>query len=418
MKSRFLIRQITLAASLAAALNGAAQTVVFDTNVQRGQYYRIPAVVQLNDGRLLAVADDRHGNDYDIGSNQGIDVVGRTSNDGGKTWSSPFIIADGDSRSNAFHNSHGDAAAVVDSETGNVLIMCASGKQGFLTSTLADPLRVGRYTSHDNGVTWQQDEVTSDIYGIFGNQHDVCGLFFSSGRICQSRSVKHGDFYRIYAAVDAPVGVGCLVLFSDDFGLSWQALGGPQARPTTAPWGDEAKVEELPNGNVLLSCRSKSTSTCGRLFNIYDYAQGSWGEMVISNHPQLGTFSEDCSCNGELLIVPAIRNSDRRHVHLALQSLPRGKGRQQVSIYYKPLLDTRDYDSPDDFSWGWKCYQVTGAHSAYSTMIALSNGDIAFFHEDCNDNHSTTAYDLVFRILTIEIITGGRYAALNINDND
>ena len=382
---------------------------VFDTDVPARHYYRIPALVQPLDGRLLAIADDRHNSDADIGGNRGIDIVGRFSDDGGKTWGATFIIADGSAAFSGFKNSHGDAAAVVDRETGRLLIMCASGMQGFQASTLQNPLRVGRYTSNDGGLTWTGVEVTNDIYGIFADFPEVNALFFSSGRICQSSRIKQGEYYRLYSAVCGPMGVGCLVLYSDDFGQTWQALGGPAARPTISPFGDEAKIEELPDGNVLLSCRSKQTATSGRLFNIYDYATGTWGEMAISNDTETGTYSEDCSCNGEVLIVPAIRNSDGRQVHLVLQSVPRGKGRQRVSIYYKALLEPGDYDEPSDFSWGWLSYQVTENFSAYSTMIATTSGDLAFFLEDCNDNNSTSAYDLIFRRLSIETITGGRY---------
>lgn len=386
---------------------------VFDTKVASRRYYRIPAIVQLQDGRLLAIGDDRHRNDSDIGSNSGIDILGKTSDDGGKTWSNAIMIADGDGKHEGFDDSHGDAAAVVDCETGKLLIMCASGYQGFLASTLQDPLRVGRYVSDDGGATWTGSEVTSDIYGIFAGYPEVNALFFSSGRICQSSRIKRGDYYRIYSAVDGPMGVGCMVLYSDDFGQTWHALGGPGARPTVAPFGDEAKVEELPDGKVLLSCRSKQTATSGRLFNIYDYVTGTWGEMAISNDPESGTYSEDCSCNGEVLIVPAMRTSDGRRVHLVLQSVPRGRGRQCVSIYYKPLLDESDYDQPADFAWGWQRYQVTENYSAYSTMVSLTDGRIAFFHEDCNDNQgSTSAYDLIFQKLSIRTITGGRYTAI------
>jgi hypothetical protein len=385
---------------------------VFDTELSARHYYRIPAIVQQPDGRLLAIADDRHSSDSDIGSNRGIDIVGRISEDSGKTWGNTFIIANGNTFNSGFDNSHGDAAAVADRETGKLLIMCASGKQGFLASTLSNPLLVGRYTSDDGGTTWTGLDVTSDIYGIFSDYPEVNALFFSSGRICQSTSIKQGEYYRIYSAVDGPMGVGCLVVYSDDFGQTWQALGGPQARPTTTPFGDEAKIEELPNGNVLLSCRSKQTATNGRLFNIYDYATASWGEMAISNDPESGTYSEDCSCNGELLIVPVVRTSDGQQMHLALQSVPRGKGRQRVNIYYKPLLDASDYDEPADFSWGWKHYQVTDNYSAYSTMIFTESGHIAFFHEDCNDNPSTSAYDLLFQTLSIKTITEGRYVSV------
>ena len=45
-------------------------------------------------------------------------------------------------------------------------------------------------------------------------------------------------------------------------------------------------------------------------------------------------------------------------------------------------------------------------------MILLNDGDIAFLHEDCNDNQSTSAYDLLFQRLSIQTITGGRYTAI------
>ena len=385
---------------------------VFDTHIASRQYYRIPSIVQLPDGKLVAVTDDRHTSDYDIGANPGIDILGRISDDGGKTWGEAFMIANGNPRRQGFDNGHCDPATVADRETGHVLVMCASGSQGFLNSTLADPLRVGRYVSEDGCMTWSGEDVTSGIYGIFEEYPEVNSLFFSSGRICQSRYIKRGSYYRIYSAIDGPNGVGCLVIYSDDFGLSWHALGGPGARPTVAPWGDEAKVEELPDGNILLSCRSKQTATSGRLFNIYDYDTGQWGEMAISNDPDGGTYSENCSCNGELLIVPVVRTSDGRHMHLALQSVPRGPGRQRVSIYYKPLIDQSDYDEPADFAMGWQRYQVTEGYSAYSTMIATASGDIAFYHEDCNDNNSTTVYDLLFQRLTINRITNGSYTAI------
>ena len=392
-------------------LHAPAQSVVFDTDNAAGQYYRIPVIVQLHDGRLLAMADDRHASNNDIGGNSGIDILGKVSDDGGMTWGSPLMIADGDGLQQGFHDSHGDAAAVVDRKTGRLLVMCASGTQGFLQSTLDNPLRVGRYISDDHGMTWQETDVTNDIYGIFDGYPEVNSLFFSSGRVCQSRLIKRGSHHRIYSAIDGPSGVGCLVLYSDDFGITWQALGGPAARPTVAPFGDEAKIEELPNGDVLLSCRSKQTATSGRLFNIYHYATGSWGEMAVSNDPLTGTYSQDCACNGELLIVPVKRISDGRVMHLALKSVPRGKGRQRVNIYYKPLIEASDYDEPSDFAQGWQRHQVTRRYSAYSTMIAMQDGSIAFFYEDCNDNGNNSAYDLLFNKFSIETITNGEYTS-------
>ena len=55
------------------------------------------------------MADDRHNSDTDIGGNRGIDILGKVSTDGGKTWGEPLMIANGASFSNGFNNSHGDA---------------------------------------------------------------------------------------------------------------------------------------------------------------------------------------------------------------------------------------------------------------------------------------------------------------------
>ena len=71
----------------------------------------------------------------------------------------------------------------------------------------------------------------------------------------------------------------------------------------------------------------------------------------------------------------------------------------------------KHYDKPADFAMGWKPYLVTENYSAYSTMISLRDGSIAFFHEDCNDNNSTTVYDLLFQRLSIETITSGTYTS-------
>ena len=142
-KTRWLLLMTSMVAAAVGLQSVAGQRVtVFDTHEPSGQYYRIPAIAQLPSGRLLAIADDRHGSDYDIGGNWGIDIVGKVSDDGGSTWSEPLMIADGDGLRVGFHDSHGDAALAVDRESGRVLVMCASGKQGFLSSTLQDPICV------------------------------------------------------------------------------------------------------------------------------------------------------------------------------------------------------------------------------------------------------------------------------------
>lgn len=385
-----------LSASLLAALlpltTAKAQTTLFASD-STSQCYRIPALLTTRDGRLMAISDYRYAR-ADVGSGR-IDVVARSSKDGGKTWSAPETLVSGGGEA-PFDVAHGDAAVVRDKTTGRLLMMCASGNVYYWNSTLDNPNRVARYYS-DNGHDWWGSETTADIYALAGGA--VHKLFFSSGRMCQSRSVKVGPYYRVYSALCT--NVGNIVLYTDDFGATWQPLGGAAARPTLD--GDEAKLEELPNGDVLLSSRSQKGT--GRIFNIFSYtnpakAEGAWGEAVYMD-PQYKV----AKCNGELLLLPARRVADGRKVSLLLLSVPQSDERRDVGIYWKALVQSDDYARPSCFQSGWESFRVSSQLSAYSTMEPVRGG-VAFFYEEHEQNGG---YDMVFRKLTVAEITGGRY---------
>jgi sialidase-1 len=134
--------------------------------------------------------------------------------------------------SSGFGYAHGDGAVVTDRESGEMLLMCASGSTAYSSTGI----KVGRYYSSDNGKTWgiksswttQSNDVTTAMYAIWGSS-TVTKMFFGSGRICQSRFIKTGNYYRLYAALTT--NLGSLVVYSDDFGNTWSALGGTSARP-------------------------------------------------------------------------------------------------------------------------------------------------------------------------------------------
>ena len=90
-----------------------------------------------------------------------------------------------------------------------------------------------------------------------------------------------------------------------------------------------------------------------------------------------------------------------------MQSLPLGPGRSHVGIWYKALESEADYSSPAVIAQDWEdFYLVTARNSAYSTMIQLQDGTIAFAWEETTYDQ---AYTEMFRRLTIEEITCGKY---------
>lgn len=380
-----------------------AQTLLFHTGDSSGHPYRIPAIVTAPCGDVIALSDRRPcGGDIGYGR---VDILGRISTDNGKTWGEPFNVLVGTGK--GADTGYGDACLVADRERDELLLVCVSGDVPYWKSTVAHSQRLVSIHARRNRRTgnwiWQTDTVadhTRRIYhDLFGGR--INGLFMGSGRICQSSRIKTGKYYRLYGALCTHR--GNFVIYSDDFGRTWDVLG--SAVESCAPKGDEPKCEELPDGSVLLSSRKHG----GRFFNVFRYtdakrAKGVWGYPVDSRVAPGGISNEGTPCNGEILIVPA-RRVDGGRTHLALQSIPAGPGRSNVTVYWKELATPSDYNTPLRFASGWQgSFLVTDKGSAYSTMTLQKDGRIGFFYEE-----EPQYYQMLYRSLGLDEITGGRF---------
>lgn len=395
----------TFALTFADALNG-AKYLYYDGDGYNAPY-RIPAITTAKNGDVIAINDRRYCGS-DIGNGH-IDLVGRVSKDNGLTWGADQMIADGTGTSGADDCGYGDAAVVADCESNKVLVMMASGNVNYPNSTLANPIRmarvVGTYNEETSSWDWSSPvDVTDYFYQTVFNS-ELTKMFIGSGRIAQSRKVKVGDYYRLYAALCCDG--GNRVVYSDDFGTTWKLLGGSTA--TCAVDGNEPKCEELPDGSVLLSSRK----AYGRYFNIFTYTDvstgaGTWGDVVASNAQTGGISYSNNSCNGEIYMMKALRASDNKPVTLALQSIPTGSSRSDVKIYYKVLDEATDYDTPANFASSWDgSYMVASGNAGYSTFTLQHNGKIGFYWEDNSVGNSL--FDMVYQPLTIAQITNNAY---------
>lgn len=389
--------------------------------------YRIPALaVAGRSGHLIAVADYRFSK-QDIGHGR-IDLHVARSENHGEAWTAPTDPKDAQGANVAMGNSgsdrnsaYGDAAIVGDSQSDSLLMLSVSGRVPFFSGLRANPNPVARWYSTDGGKTWTQPEdITEHIYKLFDGVAPagyIDSMFFGSGRIFQSATVKVGETYRVYAAltgfVKATNTTACWVLYSDDFGQNWKVLGNAN-NPPVPGGGDEPKVEELPDGNIVISARTGG----GRNFNIFTFtnaakAEGVWGEKYFSRKSDGdGIVASSNACNGEILILPVKRVADNQQMFLALQSVPFGpSNRSKVGINYKELATPLDYNTPANFAKGWDGTKlVSEIGSAYSTMVLQKDEKVGFFYEEETfTNTSGGGYTLVYKKYSVEDITAGQY---------
>ncbi len=407
------------AQTAASAIESKKQTLFSSVN-HASTPYRIPAVATLNNGTVLAIADQRPCG-ADVGNGE-VDIyakVGTIAADGSYSWNpsstDPSVdgglkIADGTSS-----NGYGDAAVVVDRESGKVLVICVSGNVVFSEGSSSAHNKMARIIGSADGLTWQSPEDVTTAF--FDNLlPSAYTMFMASGRMIQSQHVKVGDYYRIYGVLLVREKSGWFsksnnnyVVYSDDFGASWSILGGSYC----LKGGDEAKVEELPNGDLVMSSRTSG----GRYYNVFKFtnlnnASGSWGSATKYS------FGGSNSTNGELMLYKGLVDANGTAYNVMLQSLPTGSSRSNVAVYYKAFATDKSSWAVSDFTSGWtKGIEVDNGASAYSTMTILPNGQIGFLYEDDYDTSKASGdySNIVYVPLTASEITGGAY---NATDNE
>ena len=325
--------------------------------------WRIPALCALDDGTLLAVNDRRKYNEGDLP--QDIDIVIRHSTDNGRTWTEPATIAAG----TGYRHGYGDAALV---QASNGDVICAFvGGNGLWASSVSAPQCAYISRSTDRGRNWGTlENVTELLWGApeLGNYHSA---FFASGNGLRLKKGPHAGRI-MFAVALARKGQNVLdnyVLYSDDNGQTWQR----SQKAYSA--GDEAKLIELNNGDILMSVRR----TGPRGWNISSDGGETWG--ADRNWPEMTTNA----CNGEM-----VRVNDGTVSYL-LHSIPNSMDRENVSIFVS-----------DDEGRTWRSpVLICPGPSVYSSMTVQKDGSIGFYVEQ-NPNGACELWYMNFNLKWLE----------------
>lgn len=328
------------------------------------QNWRIPAITTAADGSLIVAADARINGPGDLPGN--IDIAVRRSTDRGETWSNAQTIADfGTSGAS-------DPALVLDRNTGNLLCMFAS-HVGLFQSTPGNPIRFQVCRSQDNGQTWSApQEFTNQIYNpawsaawlASGNAHQL-----RSGRIVGAVGVRQTPANAL----------SNFMIYSDDGGASWNY------KPTVASTvGDEAKIVELDNGNLMMNIRNQTPNL--RRIVVSTDGGDTWGAPTFQ--PEL----IDPFVNGDFIRYTSVLDGyEKSRLLFSIAAHP--TTRQNLTVFLS-------YD--EGGSWPVSKTIYPGP-AAYSSLTVLDDGTIGCFYEDGEYEE----YELYFARFSLNWLTNG-----------
>ncbi len=335
--------------TLASGTTGDARLIVLEHKLlfSGGDYgsvnFRIPAVITADDGSIVVAVDARRDVPGDLPNN--IDIMVRRSTDMGDSWSEAATIAD----FGAFGAS--DPSLVKDRNTGNLLCMFAS-HQGLFQSTPLHPIRFQVCRSRDNGMTWSAPtEHTGQIYApgwyaawlASGSAHQM-----RSGRIVGAIGVRQ----------DSGNVISNFMIYSDDGGQSWNY------KPAMASAvGDEAKIVELDNGNLMMNIRNR-TPDCRKIV-VSEDGGDSWGE------PYYQVELIDPAVNGDFIRYTSVLDGyDRSRLLFSIAAHPTTRKNLTLFLSY-------------DEGATWPVSKVINPGlSGYSCLTVLSDGTIGCFYEN------------------------------------
>jgi sialidase-1 len=305
--------------------------------------YRIPAMAVTATGRIIAIYDAR----FDFDDLPGpVDLVIRTSDDDGATWSDQKIF-----RQHVGISGFGDASLIVDPSfgaNGRIIVLYQWTKiAGFFESKLGtdldDPLisQIARSISDDDGITWRHDVITDQL-----KDAETPGIFATSG---MGGQIDNGEFsgrllqtFVLRREFELLSAIG----FSDDHGETWR-LG------ALIPGGNETAIAGLADGSVLVHSRATPHRIVGRSLD--------GGQTLASLNPDLALI--DPSDNGSLCVL---KNGDVICTHNHDSNLRRN------TVMKKSTDGGRTWSS---------AICIEPDSSAYSTACELSDGSIGVLFE-------------------------------------
>ena len=282
---------------------------VFLSGSEGHKSYRIPAIISLPNGDILAFCEGRVNGSNDYGD---INIVMKRSNDKGKTWSILQTLVD--------HSSlqAGNPAPVVDLTdpsfpNGRIFLFYNTGNNHESEVRKGNGLREVWYkTSTDNGKTWSEAvNITLQVHrpkqpqvnSAYNFSEDWRSYANTPGHAMQFKNGKYKG--RIYIAANHSAGNPlpryadgrAFGYYSDDHGRTFHL-----SDDISTQGGNEATAAELSNGKLMINARNQMGNIKARIIAISNNGGQKWDTTYFDNN------LPDPVCEGSILTIGKKKN--------------------------------------------------------------------------------------------------------------
>jgi arylsulfatase A-like enzyme len=328
---------------------GVRKTLVFKSGEDGYHTYRIPTIVKVMNGDLLAFAEGRKNGPADHGD---IDIVLKRSSDDGRSWSDMQLVQDEWDAPNA-NVTIGNPSPVVDRLAAN------HAGRVWLAFT-RNNARVFVTHSDDQGATWStRRDITSTAM-------DPAWDWYATGPVHGIQLERGANAGRLVIPSDHRSSArdtwGAHILYSSDHGATWQ-IGAVDTR--SAPSGlhpNECVAVELVDGRVYVNARDQHGADAatravahsrdgGLNFDAPFVAEAGITTPVVQN--SLARFrATDEGAPRNVLIYSAPGHASKRRDLTILASVDEGKTWNSKTVLHKGPTAYSDLVKLDDERMG------------------------------------------------------------------
>ncbi|NIG55208.1 exo-alpha-sialidase [Chitinophaga sp. Cy-1792] len=365
---------LTLLLLCVAYICNAQPVTVYRSGTEGYKNFRIPVIVGLPDGKLLAFAEGRVHNAGDFGD---INIVMKTSTDNGKSWSPLQVVVDNDTLQ------AGNAAPVMDLTDpqypkGRLFLFYNTGNNHEGEVRKGKGLREVWYiTSTDAGKTWSSPvNITTQVHRPLQPQVNAAYNFPEDWR-SYANTPGHGLQFsrgkyrgRIYIAANHSAGAPqphftdyiAHGYYTDDHGKTFHLSDN-----IPVPGSNESTAAELADGRLMFNTRNQRGDKKMRIVALSNDGGATWAST---------TFDErlpDPVCEGSLLNIGWKKNAailafsncadTMQRNHLTIRISNENAGAWPVTI---PVAATDN---------------TKGDFTAYSDLVLLKNKQLGILYE-------------------------------------